>query len=112
MVEDVQHMQQQAARRVQQMQEHSRRVFEEYGGRTPESLRAAQPPDYTPPRLYDRPSPSTPTEKEVLCRAPDQPKGLPGGLDTEQILLLGLALLLFRNHCRVELVFALLYLAL
>lgn len=114
MVEDVQHMQQQAARRVQQMQEHSRRVFEEYGGRTPESLRAAQPADYVPPRLYSRPSHPAPADrsKEEPCALACQSKGVLGSLDTEQLLLLGLALLLFRNHCRVELILALLYLAL
>ena len=73
-------LQRQAARRVQQMQEHSRRVFEAH---------QAEP---TPP-------------------PPPKPAPLPH-LETEQWLLLGLAMLLMRCGGRTELVLALLYLAL
>lgn len=107
MADDMQLMQQEAARRVRRMQEHSRRVFEEHGGRTADSLRAARPPRYEPPALYHRPE--EPPAAPAPCPAPSG--GVSGGLDTEQILLLGLALLLFRNGCRVELIVALLYLA-
>lgn len=101
-MDDVQQMQREAARRVSRMQEHSRRVVETYRDR------AAQMPAYPAPRLYDRP-PAPPPQEEV----PAPPSGgLIGGLDGEQILLLGLALLLFRSGCRAELVAALLYIAL
>ena len=72
-------MQRQAARRVREMQEHSRRVFESHQG-------------------------------EVLCEAAPPP-ALPH-LETEQWLLLGLALLLMRCGGKTELTLALLYLAL
>ena len=75
-------LQRQAARRVQLMQEHSRRVFEAHQG---EVLCESEPP---------RPTPTLPR------------------LETEQWLLLGLALLLMRCGGRTELVLALLYMAL
>lgn len=115
MADDVMQMQKQAARRVQQMQEHSRRVFEEHQGRTPESLEAARTPGWWreqetlhSPGLYAR------REPEVLPPAPPPPPS-PAvhllSLDSEQWLLLGLALLLFRSGCRMELLLALVYLA-
>ena len=104
MAEDMLRMQQEAARRVQRMQEHSRQVFEEHQKRTAESLAAARMPQVSPPPLYTRP--------------PQPPQPVPpvggdplAGLDGEQLLLLGLALLLFRSGCRPELAVALLYLA-
>ena len=80
MADDLMMMQRQAARRVQQMQEHSRRVFEAH---------------------------------QSECAPPSPPKSptLPH-LDSEQWLLLGLALLLMRCGGRTELTLALLYLAL
>ena len=78
MAADLMVMQRQAARRVQQMQEHSRRVFEAHQNKPP------------PP-------------------APSRP--LPH-LESEQWLLLVLALLLMRCGGRTELTLALLYLAL
>ena len=84
MADDMQSLQQQAARRVQRTQEYTRRVFEEHQGRTA-ALRAQPCPE--PPQ----PAPVTP--------------------DTERWLLLGLAFLLWRNGCRIELILALLYLA-
>lgn len=88
MADDLMTMQRQAARRVQQMQEHSRQVFEAHQDGTP-----------TDP-----------------CRHPAPPRrghsdALPH-LETEQWLLLGLALLLMRCGGRMELTLALLYLAL
>ena len=80
MADDLMVMQRQAARRVQQMQEHSRRVFE----------------------AHQEPSVMTP---------PPKPSTLPH-LESEQWLLLGLALLLMRCGGRTELTLALLYLAL
>lgn len=74
-------LQRQAARRVREMQEHSRRVLEAHQ----ETLCETEPP---------RPAPALPH------------------LETEQWLLLGLALLLMRCGGRTELVLALLYLAL
>lgn len=111
-------MQRQAARRVQQMQEHSRRVFEEHQGRTAESLEAARTPGWwqqeslRSPGLYahkerqeERPAPPPPPQTPPAVALP-----LPS-LDKEQWMLLGLALLLFRSGCRTELLLALLYLA-
>ncbi len=96
-------MQQEAARRVRQMQEHSRRVFEQHERRTPESLAAARPPERHPP-AGSPPAPCPPAGPSADLPA----KTLE---DMEQWLLLGLALLLFRNGCRPELIVALLYLA-
>lgn len=75
MADDILQMQRQAARRVQQMQQHSRRVFEAH--RQPEEPSA------------------------VCSSAPDN----------DRLLILGLALLLYRNGGRPELLLALLYLA-
>ena len=78
MADDLMVMQRQAARRVQQMQERSRRVFEAH--------QVERPPL---------------TERHPMPH-----------LESEQWLLLGLALLLMRCGSRTELVLALLYLAL
>ena len=82
MGDDLMVLQRQAARRVQQMQEHSRRVFEAH--------QAAPTPPPPPP-----PSPAGSLH-----------------LEAEQWLLLGLALLLMRCGGKTELTLALLYLAL
>ena len=84
MGDDLMQLQRQAAHRVRQMQEHSRRVFEAHQEREPEPV--CPPPPPTP----------RPTAR----------------LEEDQWLLLGLAFLLFRNGCRPELTLALLYLAL
>ena len=84
-------MQRQAARRVQEMQEHARQVFEAHQG----GLRS--------PGLYE--SPTAPSCREEHGMA------LPR-LETEQWLLLGLALLMMRCGGRTELALVLLYLAL
>ena len=98
MADDLMMLQRQAAHRVRQMQEHSRRVFEAHQEPAEEA---------NPPRLYHRPEPPP---------APPPSRPTPGlglsGLETEQWMLLGLALLLYKNGCRPELTLALLYLAL
>ena len=110
-------MQRQAAQRVQQMQEHSKRVFAEHnGGRTPESLEVARTPGWwqqqeqlRSPGLYQRMEP--PCEPSPPAATPPAPSLPLPDLDKDQWLLLGLALLLFRNNCPTELLLALLYLA-
>jgi hypothetical protein len=108
--DDLMRMQRQAALRVQQMQDHSRRVFEAHQGHPPTPLgepwreQLHSPGLYThheepcPPPMPTEPPPSAPTHAE--------------GWDTEQWLLLGLAALLWRCGCRTELLLAVLYLAL
>ena len=88
MADDLMQMQRQAAHRVRQMQEHSRRVFESH---------------QETPHLYRRPE-APPGDKPATAQPPV--------FEDDQWLLLGLALLLFRNGCRTELILALLYLAL
>lgn len=115
MAEDLRYMQREAARRVRQTQEHNRQVFEQYSGRPMEG--AAAPSGITPPPLYR----STPPPTPPLYAQPPGPlrsaedrnhsPAPPPTLESEQWLLLGLALLLFRSGCRAELVVALLYLA-
>ena len=105
-------MQRQAALRVQQMQDHSRRVFEAHQGHPPTPI--GEPPweQHLPsPGLYTR-------HKTPVCTAPPScPPPAPAppataGWDAEQWLLLGLAALLWRCGCRTELLLAVLYLAL
>ncbi len=88
MADDLMQMQRQAAHRVRQMQEHTRRVFESH---------------QASPSLYRRSAPP-PCEQPTTANPPR--------FEDDQWLLLGLALLLFRNGCPTELVLALLYLAL
>lgn len=78
MADNLMQLQRQAAQRVQQMQEHSRRVLEAHQGRS-----------HPPVTSHSLPH-----------------------LESEQWLLLGLALLLMRCGGRTELTLALLYLAL
>lgn len=98
MGDDLIRMQRAAAQRVQQMQEHSRRVFEAHQGHPPQGLSS--------PGLY--------RHQPLPCPSATEPPPPPPskGADTEQWMLLGLALLLFRCGCRPELTLALLYLAL
>ena len=88
MADDLMQMQRQAAHRVRQMQEHTRRVFESH---------------QESPRLYQRP-PLPVSPPPELTESPT--------FEEDQWLVLGLALLLFRSGCRTELLLALLYLAL
>lgn len=115
MVDDLMHMQRQAARRVQRMQEHSRQMLEQYG--EPQAIGARHWPGDTPvrltsPGLYERTAPTEVAKESpplILEEETSQPAALP--MDTEQWFLLGLALLLFRSGCRPELALSLLYLA-
>lgn len=83
MADNLMQLQRQAARRVQQMQEHSRRVLEAHQG-----------------------------EEAAPACAKDEAALAPLHLEAEQWLLLGLALLLMRCGGKTELTLALLYLAL
>ena len=111
--DDLMRMQRQAALRVQQMQDHSRRVFEAHQGRPPTPI--GEPPwqaELHSPGLYHRheepPCPATPPAPPLSVPAPPAA----AGWDAEQWLLLGLAALLWRCGCRTELLLALWYLAL
>lgn len=110
MADDLMQLQRQAAHRVRQMQEHSRRVFEAHQGRPPQPLTE---PDWSgalcSPGLYQRPA--TPPESTSPPSSPAPSLPLPQ-LDEDQWLVLGLALLLFKSGCCPELTLALLYLAL
>ncbi len=121
MADDLLEMQRQAARRVQRMQEHSRQVFEQHRERPTDPVVHHRPPDWpegvghrmASPGLYSRPVPPPEEKTPPACPPPPEDTlALPGGLDSEQWLLLGLALLLFRCGNRPELILALLYLAL
>ena len=115
--DDLMRMQRQAARRVQQMQDHSRRVFEAYQGRAATPL--GEPPwgeSLCSPGLYfppaETPCPAPPAAAEPPpCAAPAPAETPLPALDAEQWLLLGLAALLWRCGCHTELLLALLYLA-
>lgn len=93
MADNLMQLQRQAARRVQEMQAHSRRVFEAHQG----ELRS--------PGLYGHPPADPP------CTSKGHGLALPQ-LEAEQWLLLGLILLLMRCGGKTELMLALLYLAL
>ena len=124
-MEDIMQMQQEAARRVRRMQEHSRRVFEQHrDGFAPPSHPAA-PPLYVPAPTADagavfdraaampRPAPPAvlPERPADTLRAAPTPAPAAPAPDAEQWLLIGLAILLFRSGSRPELIAALLYLA-
>ena len=92
-------MQQEAAERVRQMQERARRFVNE------------EPPAPAPMDIPCPPEPS-PKEKEELAPPPRRGSLLANfGKDREQLFLLMLAVLLVKNDAPVELVLALLYLA-
>ena len=111
--DDLMQLQRQAAHRVRQMQEHSRRVFEAHQGRPPQTL---SEPDWggelCSPGLYGRPPEPPPTPIPPSPPTPPPPGITLPRLDEDQWLLLGMAFLLFKNGCQPELVLALLYLAL
>lgn len=117
---DVIRMQQEAAQRVQRMQERARQLVhaEHPAGRTAETLAAARPsPEKLPRPAHDHAEHTghPPVTGERLAAKPPATKSntLFAGLgdDPEQLLLLLLAVLLVRNDADVELVLALLYLA-
>lgn len=92
-------MQQEARVRVATQRAREHRVAEEQNRRTAASLRAARPPVSQPPEPVSRPCPPAPP--------PEKP-----AMDSEQILLLLLALLLAQAGANRLLVLAILYLAL
>ncbi len=116
---DLDRLQRQAARRVEEAQRHARHVFEEHEGHpaAPAMFRSADPPPLTP-RLYNRPpreeapppAPPTPPELPTLPAESSLLAAL-SALDSAQWMLLGLALLLFRAGCHTELLLAILYIA-
>ena len=112
MADDLMRMQRQAALRVQQMQDHSRRVFEAHQGYPPTPLGEPWREELHSPGLYTR------KEEAMQPPPPESPPPMPCppseptvAEDTEQWLLLGLAVLLWRCGCRTELLLAVLYLA-
>lgn len=130
-MEDIERMQREAERRVRRMQEHSRRVFEEHQHPAAQSGREPSVPPLTSPGLYapvqervpappwarpwpgmadERPA-QRPDESVPSVRGEQKPRPAGPGMDAEQLLLLGLAILLLQSGCRPELAVALLYIA-
>ena len=124
-------LQQEAEERVKRMRERSRRlVFEHDGtvpeaGRTAETLAAARPsrPQRARPEWAEkaerRPAVEPPgdsciqAEQAPACPAKAAPKEMTAADDrNEQLLLLLLAVFLMKNGGRMELILALMYLAL
>lgn len=89
-------LQQEAARRVRLMEERNRRIADSYA--SDPRLQAPCPPAYTPPEAR-RPAAVVPPARES---SED---------DSERLLLLLLALLLAKSGAHMELIVALLYLA-
>ena len=111
MADDLMRMQRQAALRVQQMQDHSRRVFEAHQGRPPTPI--GEPPwreELHSPGLYAHPP--APCPPPAVAKPPLSTPAPAEEWDGEQWLLLGLAALLWRCGCHTELLLAVLYLAL
>ena len=102
MDESMLRMQQEAAERVRQMQERARRFVHE---------------EPAPPPPMEPPAPSEPAardahEEEKLAVPPKRGSLLTNfGKDREQLFLLMIAVLLVKNDAPIELVLALLYLA-
>ena len=104
MVNDVIRMQQEAEQRVQQMRERSRLLVS--GGRP----RPRTFPIHTQP---PGPPPEPPPREPESCLEKKEKAGGLGGLfqDQEQLFLLMLAVLLIKNGAQMEIVLALLYIA-
>ena len=119
---DVIRMQQEAEQRVARMREHSRMLVNgglPERGRSQETMAAVRPAPYTR-RTFPVPAPTPPPPPSRPVpppaeKAPEDCKELAktGGLfeDQEQLLLLLLAVLLVKNGAPIELIVALLYLA-
>lgn len=117
MSNDVLRMQQEAEARVRRMRERSRMLV---GGDVPESGRSEESLAAGRPPLYRRSAPPAPVCEPPAAQAmaecgetrPAKPGGL-GGLfqDQEQLFLLLLAILLIKNGASIEIIVALLYLA-
>ena len=119
MVNDVIRMQQEAEQRVQQMRERSRLLVSGVlpeGGRTAETMAAGRPRPRTFP-IHTQPPPGPPPEppprEPESCLEKKEKAGGLGGLfqDQEQLFLLMLAVLLIKNGAQMEIVLALLYIA-
>ena len=96
---DVQHLQQQAAARVREMEERTRRLVSEHPVSVYRGVTVAP--------FLDRPAPPPPTP----VKAPSLPPLLTAD-DRERYLLLLIAAVLAQNDAPVELLLALLYIAL
>lgn len=125
-------MQQEAIRRVQEMQRRARSTLENAGmhieGEQAEPTQAAPPPAPSPPpprpAAQNAPGPVTPPRPMAAGPPPAQPGiggilpflqnglNLPGfsiSLDSEQLMLLGILYILFRDHADPWLMMALAY---
>ena len=118
MVNDVIRMQQEAEQRVQQMRERSRLLVSgglPEGGRTAETMAAGRPRPRTFPIHTQPPGPPPeppPREPESCLEKKEKAGGLVGLFqDQEQLFLLMLAVLLIKNGAQMEIVLALLYIA-
>lgn len=111
---DLLHMQQQAAARVREMEERSRRLVQEHpvniyrGVTLAPLLEKAEMP--SPEVCETPPTPVSVPESPVAC--PSNPLSALFGGDNEQLLLLLLAAVLAKNGAPLELLLALLYVAL
>lgn len=121
MSDDVLRMQQEAEARVRRMREQSRMLAGgdiPESGRTAESMAAGRPPLYrrsAPPAREEPVPPAAGPEEAITAAAPAKP-AKPGGLgslfqDQEQLFLLLLAMLLIKNGAPIDIIVALLYLA-
>ena len=118
MSDDVIRMQQEAANRVQRMQERSRRLVTEapplYGGIRQGRTREPEPPAAVPAPAERRTAESLEQQRKEAEQARQiHQKGLASLFngDQDQMLLLMLAVLLVKNGANIELIVALLYLA-
>lgn len=129
--DDVIRMQQEAAQRVQRMQERARRLVaespppidrpaagshqaEKRTAAAVEAARQAQEEHRPPPKETAEPGrPAVPLSAQALADGEsDSPSGLAALIgDQDRLFILLLALLLVRNGAKMELVLALLYLA-
>ena len=119
MVNYVIRMQQEAEQRVQQMRERSRLLVSgglPAGGGTAETMAAGRPRPRTFP-IHTQPPPGPPPEppprEPESCLEKKEKAGGLGGLfqDQEQLFLLMLAVLLIKYGAQMEIVLALLYIA-
>lgn len=107
----VMRMQQEAAERVQRMQEHSRRLVREH------PVNVYRGVSFTPNAAEESPNDTAPKatlEEQHPTVAPTVPEGGLAALlqgDEEQTLVLLLAVILAKNGAPLELVLALLYIA-
>lgn len=116
MTNDVIRMQQEAEQRVRRMREQSR-ILVSGGlpetGRSAETLAAGRPRNARPCPMPSCPAPSPGPEACPPLAKPEKPGGLADLFkDPDQLFLLLLAVLLLKNGASIEIIVALLYLAL